>query len=198
MKHIRKEGSNNKLIILLHGTGGDSASMLGLADAVDPEAHVLGIDGDVFENGLRRYFARYADGSFDEESLEKATEELYQTIETLREQYGLTDCRVALMGYSNGANLAVHLFKRYETDYRYGILLHPSAGLADVPFKPQPDFTVLITSGNNDPYISPDEFSRLEKSFREAGISVETVIHERGHSLTHLELDKAGQILSAT
>ncbi len=43
--------------------------LLPLAEMIDPEASVLSVRGNVFENGMPRFFRRLAEGVFDEEDL---------------------------------------------------------------------------------------------------------------------------------
>lgn len=196
MKHVLDLGTNKTVIVLLHGTGGDARSLMGLAKQLSPESTLLGIEGDVLENGMRRYFARYSDGSFDLESLHEATIKLQETIQSLLEEHNLTDHKVALLGYSNGANIAVNIFKEYETRYDLALLLHPSSGRATVPFKAQTKLTAFITSGDNDPFISKEEFDVLEDTFRQADIKVEVFRHQQGHQLTQAELYKTAELLA--
>lgn len=197
MKYIIKDGTNNNLFILLHGTGGDAESLLPLMKLLDPDATAVGIQGEVVEMGMNRYFARHSDGSFDLESLKGATEKLYQTIEEVRKENGLQDKRVIVAGYSNGANILQNLLKEYETDYDLGLIFHPAPTSVEKPFKNQVNLKALITSGSNDPYISPDQFVSLEKQLKEAGIPTELVTHDSGHSLIPLELDKAREMVEA-
>lgn len=191
MHYIHRAGSNRNLMILLHGTGGDAGSLFELAGYIDPEASLIGIEGNISERGLKRYFARYADGSFDLDSLAEETATLKQTIDSLRTKYGSEDSRIILLGYSNGANIAVNLLREYETDYDLALLLHPSAGRAEVPFRKQDKLRVLITSGMNDPFIHEDEFLALEALMMDAGIHTQTFVHSQGHSLTQAELHHA-------
>ena len=57
------------VLVLLHGTGGDERSLLDLGHDLDPQASLLGIRGNVLENGMPRYFKRLAEGIYDEEDL---------------------------------------------------------------------------------------------------------------------------------
>lgn len=197
MKYIIKDGNNENLFILLHGTGGDAQSLFPLMNVLDPEAAAVGIQGDVVEMGMNRYFARRPDGSFDLESLAKATGTLYQTIENIRTAHGLRDRRVIVAGYSNGANILQNLLKEYETDYVLALIFHPAPTRPELPFKQQQAMQALITSGSNDPYITPAQFQRLKAQLTGAGIHAEEVTHDSGHSLIPVELEKAREMIEA-
>lgn len=196
MKHIKIDGSGDLVLFLLHGTGGNKESLLSIGQYVAPDATLIGLDGTVMEQGMRRYFARYADGSFDLESLKEGTDLLQQTMTELIDRYELSNKKIGILGYSNGANLAVNLFKEYETDYDYAFLLHPSPGRAEAPFRSQKQLKVLVTSGANDPYISEAEFKQLTDSLAAAGIQTEALSHEQGHSLVQQELTAAQALIA--
>ena len=195
MNYELREGQGDNVLVLLHGTGGDKTSLMELAKYIDDDAVLVGIEGDVMEQGMRRYFARYADGSFDLESLAKHTTRLYETIERIMQEHDLGPHNINLLGYSNGANIAVNLLKTYETAYKGAFLFHPSAGRLGVPFKPQPRMRVLLTSGDNDPYITQAEFEQLTLELEDAEIRHEALVHSSGHSLIRNELDQARRML---
>ena len=71
MKHIYKAGAqpDAPTILLLHGTGGTENDLIGLAEMIAPGAGILGVRGNVSENGMPRFFRRLAEGIFDEEDL---------------------------------------------------------------------------------------------------------------------------------
>src|SRR5690625_1695330 len=88
MKHIFSKGTNEKTLLLLHGTGGNEEDLLPLARKIDPDASVLSVRGNVSENGMPRFFRRLAEGVFDEEDLIARTEELNQFLDDAAEKYG--------------------------------------------------------------------------------------------------------------
>ncbi len=191
MKYAKKDGTNNHVLILLHGTGGSRVSLFGLADLIDPEATYLGIEGDVNEHGQLRFFERNLDGSFRLYSLTKSTHELQKLIGDLLELHQLTGHKVILVGFSNGANLAVNLLKEYSTTYDLAIILHPSASPTDAPFKSQEKLRVLLTFGEDDPYIRRPEFDAMVADFQAAQIPVRSYTHIDGHTI------KQGEVMAA-
>ena len=78
MFYIIEKGTNQHVIFLLHGTGGDAKSMLDLGKRHDPEATLISLEGTVNENGMNRYFARFPNGSFDVDRLSEDATELFR------------------------------------------------------------------------------------------------------------------------
>ncbi len=189
MRNVRKDGSNKRVFILLHGTGGSADSLFDIASYIDQDATLIGLQGEVMENGMRRYFERYPDGTFKLKSLAKATSDVYETLnEILKDFEGY---EVVMMGYSNGANVMQSLLKTYENiGLDYAVLYHPSETLVDERFKVQDNLKVLVTSGKNDPFISDDQLNNMLSDLRNSGYITSEVNHDYGHQLIHDELEK--------
>lgn len=196
MKYVTKEGTNNHLIITLHGTGGHADDLFDIADYIDPKASKVGFQGEVNENGMSRYFARYPDGSFDLESLKNGTDKLYSSIFSFIKENQYEDYVVTILAYSNGANIAKNLLKEFENvEINNAILFHPSPITPEIGYKNQKNLNVFMTSGINDPYINESEFKEIENQMRLADINVEKFTHSNGHQLIQSELDNAKEFL---
>ena len=197
MKETISRGMDKHVIITLHGTGGTATSLFELAHFLDPESTKIGFQGEVNENGMSRYFARYPDGSFDLLSLAKATKDLYESIEESLGKYSLEGAMVTIMGYSNGANLAKNLLKEY-TDLPIAtiLLFHRSQITPDKEFKKQAHLGVFMTAGKIDHYVTESQFMQIETKMLAASIKVETFIHDQGHQLIQEELNDAKKFLS--
>lgn len=189
MIHIIKEGTNNNVIILLHGTGGNETDLFPIASFIDPQATLVGIRGNVDERGMLRYFARNNDGSFDLRSLAKETYALNQSIEDIIANNKLLDKKLIVLGYSNGANIMQSMMKEFDLPFDAIYLLHPSAVRADEPYQKQ-KAKVFISSGDNDPYISKEAYEDILSKLKEASIEVSDFRHQQGHALTQEELEK--------
>lgn len=79
MQHVFHKGTDEKklTLLLLHGTGGNEQSLIGLAKEIDETANILSVRGNVLENGMPRFFRRLAEGVFDIEDLIFRTQELH-------------------------------------------------------------------------------------------------------------------------
>lgn len=131
MKHIYKAGSrpDAPTLLLLHGTGGNENDLIGLASLIAPGAAVLGVRGNVSENGMPRFFRRLAEGVFDEPDLIARTAELGSFLDAAAEEYGFDRANVYALGYSNGANIAASLMFHQAGVFKGAILHHPMVPL---------------------------------------------------------------------
>lgn len=183
-------------MITLHGTGGDATSLFEVANYIDPLATIIGFQGEVNENGMSRYFARYPQGGFDLESLKNATNDLYHSMEKLIMEHQYENHSITILGYSNGANLAKNLLKEFENlKVQHVILFHPSPITPNHQYKQQNNVRVLITSGTNDPYISESEFKEMKDKMMAANIDVVSLTHSYGHQLMQEELEESKTFL---
>lgn len=170
-------------MLLLHGTGGDERDLLPLGTQLWPGAALLGVRGKVLENGMPRFFRRFAEGVFDVEDLKARTDELAQFIDAAAEQYHFNKRHILVVGYSNGANIAASL-----------MLLHPhylSAAVlfrATLPFTPDlvRDFSqlsVFIAAGMRDPIVPRDQTEQLAAILESGGADVSMFWHQGRHEL---------------
>ena len=183
-------------LLLLHGTGGDENDLLPLGDELWPGAALLALRGRVLENGMPRFFRRFAEGVFDVEDLKFRTEELAQFIDAASERYDFSKKRLIVVGYSNGANIASSL-----------LLLHPhylaAAVLfrAMVPFSPDliRDFShlsVFIRAGGLDPIVPSGQVEERGAIFESGGADVTISWHQGGHELGFDDVEAAKTWLS--
>src|SRR5262245_54094949 len=94
----------SRLLLLLHGTGGNEDDLIPLGRMVAPGAPLLSPRGKVLEHGMPRFFRRLAEGIFDEQDVRARAHELADFVEAARQIYGI-GAPLAL-GFSNGANIA--------------------------------------------------------------------------------------------
>lgn len=71
MNYHFEDGTNSRLLVFFHGTGGNKESMLFLHQQLDPEASVLSLDGSWGQGRERRFFAPLVDGQLGLVDFEK-------------------------------------------------------------------------------------------------------------------------------
>lgn len=196
MIHVFEKGTSNRVIVTLHGHGGNATQLFDLARNLDPNASLLGLQGDIEELGQLRYFERYSDGSFNSKSLAKATQDVLKTLQDTIQKYSLNEHEIIILGYSNGANVLQSLLKTTTSMFKAMILFHPSVTRRDLPYLSQP-FPVFVTHGHNDFYINGDAFEAMTQQMDHDGIDITVYTHDYGHQLTHDELNAAKQFINA-
>jgi len=186
-----EQGSLGRVLLLLHGTGGNENDMIPLGRDLDPSAALLSLRGNVLENGMPRFFRRLAEGVFDEEDVVRRAHELADFIPVAAAKYKFDPERVTAAGYSNGANIASAVLLLRPGAIRSAILLR-----AMVPITPSvtPDLTgtrALICAGTRDPIIPVENVERLATMLRQSGAEVTLRKAEAGHQLVFDEIAQA-------
>ncbi len=182
-------------LLLLHGTGGDEHALSGLGRMLLPGAGQLSPRGNVLENGMPRFFRRFAEGVLDVDDLKQRSGELADFIHQCSQRYGFDEQRVVAAGFSNGANIAAGLLFLRPSALRAAILLHPMvpfvpAALPDLQGKP-----VFIGAGRVDPLVPREQTEQLADLYRQAGASVELFWQNGGHSVSLEEVRAAREWL---
>jgi predicted esterase len=183
-------------LLLLHGTGGDENDLLPLGDKLWPGAALLSVRGKVSENGMPRFFRRFAEGVFDIEDLKFRTDELARFIDAASARYGFTTKKLVTVGYSNGANIAASL-----------ILLHPHYLAAAVLFRAMVPFTpdiirdfrnlsIFIGAADQDPIVPRNQPQELAAIFESGGAEVTLSWRRGGHELGADDSEAAKRWLS--
>jgi phospholipase/carboxylesterase len=203
---VPAEKPTSPTLLMLHGTGGDERDLVPLGTELWPGAALLGVRGKVLENGMPRFFRRFAEGVFDVDDLKSRTDELAQFIDAAAERYQFSRRKLFAVGYSNGANIAASL-----------ILLHPHylAGAilfrAMMPFVPDliRDFrhlSVFIGAGRLDPVVPSGQVQELAAILESGGADTTVSWSPGGHELgdddvkaakTWLSTDKVRQRIAA-
>lgn len=187
----------NTTLLLLHGTGADEEALSGLGRMVLPGAGQLRPRGNVLENGMARFFRRFAEGVLDVDDLKQRTADLADFIQQSARVYGFDAQQVIGAGFSNGANIAASmLFLRPEV-LRAAILLHPM-----VPFVPETlpnlrDKPIFIGAGRADPLVSAEQTEQLAELLKRAGAAVELFWQNDGHTVSLEEVKAAKSWLEA-
>ena len=186
---------NKEVIITLHGTGADEHDLDGLAEAINPQATIIGLRGDVNENGMLRWFKRHRPGIFDEEDLRKRAQALATWLPQLaqKEDFSLQDA--LFVGFSNGANMIAALLQLHPGVVKKAALLHGQTPLPQESFS-EVEAQVFVSAGEADHMIPFSESQALAKRLRAAGAEVEFFSHPGGHQITAQEVAALKQFFS--
>lgn len=192
---IRKGVSPSRPLLLLHGTGGNEHDLIGLAEAVAPGRTLISPRGKVLENGMPRFFRRFAEGRFDEADIRDRAADLSTFVKGACAHETLAP-PIAL-GFSNGANMAAALLALHPDLLGGAVLLR-----AMTPFQDMPAFSlgatpVLLVSGADDPMIPLAGAKRLASCLTQAGAKLSHEILPAGHGLTQTDLTLMSRFLAA-
>jgi phospholipase/carboxylesterase len=192
---IEPGGADRPPVLALHGTGGDENDLLPLAAAVAPGASVLSPRGPVLENGMPRFFRRFAEGRFDHDDVRARADALAAFLAAARAAYGLA--KPVALGFSNGANIAAALLYRHPEALAGAVLLRAMTPLPEAPAKAPAAVPVLVVSGALDPIIPPGDAEGLASALAAAGHRLTHRTLPTGHGLVRGDLDAAGAFYAA-
>lgn len=183
-------------LLLLHGTGGDENDLVGLGEALAPEAALLSPRGKVLENGMPRFFRRLREGVFDLEDLKARTLELAEFVRSASVAYHLPSDKILAVGFSNGGNIAASMLLLRPEVLAGAVLFRPM-----VPFIPEqaPDLStksVFIAAGEFDPIVGVEQPEKLRSILGQAGAHVTLRWFPSGHAISSEEVAEARRWLS--
>lgn len=189
-RHIYRKGTSAEAptLLLLHGTGGNEQDLLALGEMISPTSNLLGVRGNVLENGMPRFFRRLSEGVFDLEDLIQRTKDLKAFIDDAAIQYGFDRSRVVAVGYSNGANIAASLLFHYKDALQGAVLHHPMVPLRDKEMPELAGVPVFIAAGQRDMMCPPQETEDLAALLSGAGADTKVHWEHGGHQLSRAEV----------
>jgi len=184
-------GRTGRVLLLLHGTGGNENDMVPIGRDLDPTAALLSLRGNVLENGMPRFFRRLAEGVFDEADVIRRANELADFLPKAAERYEFDLKQLTAVGYSNGANVAAAVLLLRPGAITSAVLLRAMVPLTPATAPNLNGSRVLICSGKCDSIIPLDNAERLAAMLREAGCDVTHRLADSGHQLVFGEIAAA-------
>ena len=179
-----------QIVLLLHGFGSSGSDMISLAphwqDAL-PDALFLAPHAPQRCGMMGAGYQWWGLSGFHPQALAagaaSAAPAIEQFIDRKLDQYGLTEANLAIIGFSQGTMMALHVGlrrpQRVAAIVGYSGMLTDAAHLADVPKPP-----VLLVHGSADPVVPVAALHMAEAELKRAGIDVKThVSFGLGHSV---------------
>lgn len=180
------ETPDGSTLVLLHGTGGNEASLLPFGRKVAPSATLIGLRGRSTEEGIARFFRRFGPRDFDQKDIRAEAEAFAAFVEEATQAYGLDTTRLRFAGYSNGANFLVAAIMLHPGLVRDVLLLRPVPVLAERPDVDLQGTRIRILAGADDP--AAGEASDLAAQLQARGATVELLTVAGGHTLSNADV----------
>jgi phospholipase/carboxylesterase len=198
-------GAPQSLVILLHGYGSNGEDLISLApywrDALPATAFVApnapepcpGAPG-----GYQWWGLTSVDRGARAAGAARAAPVLDAFIDAELARHGLTEAKLALVGFSQGTMMALHVGPRRRNVLAgivgYSGMLADEAALAD-PATTRPP--ILLIHGDADPMIPINAFHQAQASLAAKGFEVEShVSRGLGHSIDMPGLELGGRFLA--
>lgn len=179
---LRPERPTGETIVLLHGSGGDEASLFNLAQRIAPGATLLGVRGRILQKGVKRWYARVTPTEFDQADIRNEAKAFVSFLKATMAAERLDLKRTIFMGYSNGANLIAAVTLLYPDLVRRAVLLRAMPVLDAAPAADLHGVHVLVIAGKLDKIYAPFA-PALEALLRERGATVDVKMVAEGHLL---------------
>lgn len=177
-----KSGQTRSAVVFLHGYGANGADLLGLADPLgDHLPDTLFVAPDAPEScagapfGYQWFPIPWIDGSSEEESargMEAAVDDLNAFLDALMVDEDLLPEQVAVVGFSQGTMMALHVMPRREDPIAgvvgfSGRLLSPDLLADDV----QSRMPILLVHGDQDDVVPVQSLPEAAEALQGAGFT---------------------------
>jgi phospholipase/carboxylesterase len=193
---LHPEMPSGDTIVLLHGSGGDEASLFKHASRIAPGATLLGVRGRIVQKGIKRWYAKVSPTKFDQADIRK---EARAFVGFLRERMAaekLDIDRTTFMGYSNGANLIAAVTLLYPDLIHRAVLLRAMPVLDAAPVADLHRARFLTVAGKLDTIYSPFA-PALDGLLRGHGAAVDSRMVAGSHLLGDEDVRVVSQWLQA-
>lgn len=174
MEHIFVDGNKERVLITLHGTGGDAQDIARLGKAIDEDAAILSVNGQVMEGGMRRFFKRHGEGQYDVEDLNLRGKELLDFLVESSKEYDFKLEDAVLVGFSNGSNIAINMMLRENSPVKNALLFAPLYNVDVDENVTLENTNVFLSMGEMDPIVPKVASEHVISLFESRGANVET------------------------
>ncbi len=191
MEYLYKKGTSNKVLLLIHGTGGTKEDLLPIATYLDSKAHIIALEGDVDEGGMKRFFKRKAPGVFDVDDLDQRSDKLLLFLDEQANKHQLSRDEFIAIGYSNGANIILSTLYKSQNPFKAMFLHHPMLPYQDRKMNTQMNLKVFVGAGKNDPICPAEMTEQIIDEILLTKADVESFWHHQYHQITNEEIEAA-------
>lgn len=190
-------GKAKSAVVFVHGYGADGSDLLGLADPLGPHLpDTVFFSPDAPESskanpyGYQWFPIPWLDGSSEEQALAgllAAAEDLNAFLDKVLSDEGLTPDRLALVGFSQGTMISLHIAPRRDAPIAgivgfSGRLLQPELLAAEAVSKPP----ALLVHGDMDDVVPMQSLAQAADALVAAGFETYTHVSKgTAHGIAH-------------
>lgn len=186
---VAVDNKAERTLFLLHGTGGSKEDFLFLNDELKNKYNLVGLQGNIDEDGMGRFFRRYAPGVFDKENIKEEATKFNIFVSQWMVSHNFSAEQLFFLGYSNGANMLLASLFYYPELMRNLILLH---SMLPIDIKPGSlnlkQHKIFISNGIVDPIISRIERFEVIQTLQSCGAQLSTKEYQSGHEISNQEI----------
>ncbi|MFT5869471.1 MAG: phospholipase/carboxylesterase [Paracoccaceae bacterium] len=189
-------GDADTLVVFLHGYGADGNDLLGLAEPMAEHLpNTVFVAPNAPENctgnpmGYQWFPIPWIDGS-DQQSaddgMDRSVDDLNAFLENVMEEEGMTPECVALVGFSQGTMMALHVAPRHKDGFAgvvgfSGRLIRPDDLAEQVKSRPP----ILLLHGDQDDVVPPQSLPEAAEALENAGFKqvYAHIMHGTAHGI---------------
>ncbi len=200
-----KAGDAHELVILLHGLGADGNDLIGLAPQftqVLPEAAFVSPHApfpcDMAPFGRQWFSLQFREPAAILDGVRAAAEHLNAFIDKELAEHGLSEDRLALIGFSQGAMMALHVAPRRPRPVAAvigfsGMLAGGDLLAREIKCRPP----VLLVHGESDEVVGFEAMAAARQNLKANGVTVSALARPGlGHGIDRAGMDAAMAMLS--
>lgn len=192
---VQPEKPDGRVMVLMHGSGGDESTLMTLAAKIAPGATLIGIRGRIVQDGVKRWYRRITATEFDQNDVRSEADALVAFLKTTATDLKLDMNSATFLGYSNGANLIAAVTQLHPGLVKKAVLLRAMPVLGETPRVDLSSTKVLTIAGANDKLYFPYA-PKLEQLLRSCGASVDYKVIPAGHDIGDADAQIAAEWLS--
>lgn len=193
---VKPEHPSGRVMVLMHGSGGDETTLVSLASRIAPDATLIGVRGRVVQDGVKRWYKRVTPTEFDQQDVKSESRAFADFISKTAKDLNLDLTAATYLGYSNGANLIAALTQLHPGLVRNAVLLRPMTVLNEAPTVDLSNSRFLTIAGEDDKLYYPFA-SRLEERLRSCGANVDAHVIDSGHNIGDEDIRIVAEWLSS-
>ncbi len=179
---VKPEQPDGRVMVLMHGSGGDETTLMSLAAKIAPGATLIGIRGRIVQDGVKRWYRRITATEFDQKDVRSEADALVAFLKATAADLKLDINAATFLGYSNGANLIAAVTQLHPGLVKKAVLLRAMPVLGEAPKVDLSSTKVLTIAGANDQLYFPYA-PKLEQLLRSCGASVDYQVIPAGHDI---------------